>query len=147
MLIGYGQVNHRDEIDPETRSVEPVDLMAAAARQAADSRVLEAVDSIRVVNVLSAHYRDPGLLLGERIGAADFTTLYSPRRRQRAAVAGQPGLPGHPAGPRRRGAACRRRNLAHPKRAEGQGRQTGVDGSGRIRADGRGQRRRRADGR
>ena len=78
MLIGYGQVNHRDEIDPETRSVEPVDLMAAAARQAAESKVLEAVDSIRVVNVLSARYRDPGLLLGERIDAADFTTLYSP---------------------------------------------------------------------
>ena len=78
VLIGYGQVNHRDEIDPRTRSVEPVDLMAAAARQAADSRVIEAVDSIRVVNILSAHYRDPGLLLGERIGATDFTTLYSP---------------------------------------------------------------------
>ena len=78
VLIGYGQVNHRDEIDPQTRSVEPVDLMAAAARQAADSKVLEAVDSIRVVNVLSAHYRDPGLLVGERIHAAEFTTLYSP---------------------------------------------------------------------
>src|ERR1700756_4120032 len=78
VLIGYGQVNHRDEIDPATRSVEPVDLMAAAARRAADPRVIEAVDSIRVVNVLSAHYRDPGLLLGERIGAADFTPLYSP---------------------------------------------------------------------
>jgi acetyl-CoA C-acetyltransferase len=78
VLIGWGQVNHRDEIDPEMRSVEPVDLMAAAARQAADSQVLEAVDSIRVVNVLSAHYRDPGLLLGRRIGAAEFTTLYSP---------------------------------------------------------------------
>src|ERR1700743_1979323 len=78
VLIGYGQVNHRDEIDPETRSVEPVDLMEAAARQAADSRVFEAVDAIRVVNILSAHYRDPGLLLGERLGAADFTTLYSP---------------------------------------------------------------------
>ena len=78
VLIGYGQVIHRDAIDPETRSVEPVDLMAAAARQAADSKVLEAVDSIRVVNVLSAHYRDPGLLLGERIHAAEFTTLYSP---------------------------------------------------------------------
>ncbi|HWS94307.1 MAG TPA: acetyl-CoA acetyltransferase [Mycobacterium sp.] len=78
VLIGYGQVNHRDEIDPATRSVEPVDLMAAAARQAADSRVIEAVDSIRVVNVLSARYRDPGLLLGQRIGVADFTTLYSP---------------------------------------------------------------------
>jgi acetyl-CoA C-acetyltransferase len=31
-----------------------------------------------VVNVLSAHYRDPGLLLGQRIGAADFSTRYSP---------------------------------------------------------------------
>lgn len=78
MLIGYGQVNHRDEIDPGQRSVEPVDLMVAAARQAADARVIEAVDSIRVVNILSAHYRDPGLLLGQRIGATDFSTLYSP---------------------------------------------------------------------
>jgi acetyl-CoA C-acetyltransferase len=78
VLIGYGQVNHRDEIDPATRSVEPVDLMASAARQAADARVIEAVDSIRVVNVLSAHYRDPGLLLGQRLGAGGFTTLYSP---------------------------------------------------------------------
>lgn len=78
MLIGYGQVNHRDEIDPAARSVEPVDLMAAAAREAADARVIEAVDSIRVVNVLSAHYRDPALLLGERLGAAEYTTRYSP---------------------------------------------------------------------
>ncbi len=78
MLIGYGQVNHRDDIDPQKRSVEPVDLMAAAAREAAEARVIAAVDSIRVVNILSAHYRDPGLLLGRRIGAADFTTLYSP---------------------------------------------------------------------
>ena len=78
VLVGYGQVNHRDEIDPNARSVEPVDLMVAAAQQAGDSRVLDAVDSIRVVNVLSAHYRDPGLLLGERIGAAKFNTFYSP---------------------------------------------------------------------
>src|ERR1700740_1472775 len=78
VLIGCGQVNHRDEIDPETQSIEPVDLMAPGARKAADSRVIEAIDSIRVVNVLSARYRDPGLLLGERIGAANFRTLYSP---------------------------------------------------------------------
>jgi acetyl-CoA C-acetyltransferase len=78
VLIGYGQINHRDEIDPAKRSVEPIDLMAAAARQAADSRVIETLDSVRVVNVLSAQYRDPGLLLGQRIGATDFTTLYSP---------------------------------------------------------------------
>jgi acetyl-CoA C-acetyltransferase len=78
VLVGYGQVNHRDEIDLDTPSVEPLDLMTAAARQAADARVLEAVDSIRVVNILSAQYRDPGLLLGDRIGATNFTTLYSP---------------------------------------------------------------------
>jgi acetyl-CoA C-acetyltransferase len=78
VLVGYGQVNHRDEIDPARRSVEPIDLMVAAAREAADSRVLEAVDSIRVVNVLSARYRDPGLLVGQRIGAREFATLYSP---------------------------------------------------------------------
>src|SRR5262249_10812486 len=78
VLIGYGQVNHRDEIDPDTPSVEPVDLMVAAARQAGDAQVLTAVDSIRVVNVLSAQYRDPGLLLGERLAVSKFTTLYSP---------------------------------------------------------------------
>ena len=54
MLIGYGQVNHRDEIDPGTRSVEPMDLMVAAAERAADATVIGAVDSVRVVNILSA---------------------------------------------------------------------------------------------
>jgi acetyl-CoA C-acetyltransferase len=38
---------------------------------------LEAVDAIRVVNVLSWRYRDPGLLLGQRIGANDPATRYS----------------------------------------------------------------------
>lgn len=78
VLIGYGQVNHREDIDPAARSVEPVDLMAAAVERAAGAAVIEAVDSIRVVNILSAQYRDPGLLLGQRIGASDFSTLYSP---------------------------------------------------------------------
>ncbi|TXI57373.1 acetyl-CoA acetyltransferase [Mycolicibacter arupensis] len=74
VLIGYGQVNHRDDTD----SVEPVDLMATAARNAAHDRVLRAVDSIRVVNLLSARYRDPGALLAQRIGAQPRTTRYSP---------------------------------------------------------------------
>jgi acetyl-CoA C-acetyltransferase len=73
VLIGYGQVNQH-EISPGT---EPVDLMAAAAREAAEPRVLAATDSIRVVNLFSARYRDPGLLLGRRIGAAQFVTRYS----------------------------------------------------------------------
>lgn len=75
VLIGYGQINHRND---ETEPVEPVDLMAAAARRAADTRVLRAVDSIRVVNLFSARYRDPGLLLGQRIGADAPATGYSP---------------------------------------------------------------------
>ncbi|CAM4326703.1 acetyl-CoA acetyltransferase [Mycobacterium basiliense] len=77
MLIGYGQVNHRDDVDPATSSVEPVDLMVAAARQATEARVLESLDSVRVVHVLSAHYRNPGQLLGERLNARDFTSSYS----------------------------------------------------------------------
>ena len=73
VLVGYGQVNQRDE-DP---SVEPIDLMAAAARAAADPRILEAVDSIRVVNILSWRYRDPGRLLAERIRATDASSRYT----------------------------------------------------------------------
>ena len=73
VLIGCGQVNQH-ESSPDT---EPVDLMAAAAREASDERVLAAIDSIRVVNLLSARYRDPGLLLGRRIGADHPATRYS----------------------------------------------------------------------
>ena len=73
VLIGAGQINQRDE-SPQT---EPVDLMAAAAREAADPRVLQAVDSVRVVNLLSWRYRDPGLLLAGKIGATNATTRYS----------------------------------------------------------------------
>lgn len=73
VIVGVGQVNQKSE-NPE---VEPVDLMAAAAREAADPRVLHAVDSIRVVNLLSWRYRDPGLLLRNRIAADGATTRYS----------------------------------------------------------------------
>lgn len=73
VLVGYGQVNQRD-VNP---LVEPVDLMASAARAAADPRVLEAVDSVRVVNLLSWRYRDPGLLLAQRIRADGATTRYT----------------------------------------------------------------------
>lgn len=72
VLIGYGQVNHRDD-----EPVEPVDLMAAAARRAADEAVLTAVDTVRVVNLLSAQYRDPGRLLAQRLGADFPATGYT----------------------------------------------------------------------
>ncbi len=73
VIVGVGQVNQHEE-SPE---VEPVDLMASAARRAGDPRVLQAVDSIRVVNLLSWRYRDPGLLLGDRIGSPDAATRYT----------------------------------------------------------------------
>jgi acetyl-CoA C-acetyltransferase len=74
VLVGYGQVNQYDE----NPGGEPVDLMEAAARAAADARVLEAVDAVRIVNLLSVRYRDPGLLLAQRIGAPDAATRYTP---------------------------------------------------------------------
>ena len=77
VLIGYGQINHRDEIDPGRPYVEPVDLMVGAARRAADPRVLDAVDDIRIVHMLSAQYRNPGQLLGERLDLTTFTARYS----------------------------------------------------------------------
>ncbi|MDT5018661.1 MAG: acetyl-CoA C-acetyltransferase [Mycobacterium sp.] len=73
VLIGYGQVNQHDD----NPTVEPVDLMVAAARAAADPRVLETVDSVRVVSVLSWRYRDPGLLLAQRIRAKGAATRYT----------------------------------------------------------------------
>ncbi|BBX08122.1 acetyl-CoA acetyltransferase [Mycolicibacterium aichiense] len=72
VLVAAGQINQRDDAQ-----IEPVDLMAAAAREAADPTVLQAVDAIRVVNLLSWRYRDPGLLLGERIGARNPSTYYT----------------------------------------------------------------------
>lgn len=73
MLVGYGQVNQHDE----SPDVEPVDLMAAAARAAAEARVLESVDAIRVVNLLSWRYRDAGAALAQRIRATDARTRYT----------------------------------------------------------------------
>ncbi|MEZ0359540.1 acetyl-CoA acetyltransferase [Mycobacterium sp. ENV421] len=72
VLVAAGQINQRDDAQ-----IEPVDLMAAAAREAADSTVLQAVDAIRVVNLLSWRYRDPGLLLGQRIGGRNPSTYYT----------------------------------------------------------------------
>jgi acetyl-CoA C-acetyltransferase len=75
VLVGGGQINDRDG------GREPVDLIADAARRAAEEagsgRLLELVDSVRVVGLLSWRYRDPGVLVGERIGATPRHTVYS----------------------------------------------------------------------
>ena len=74
MLVGTGQADQRAEA---AEAVDPVDLMALAAQRAGGPAVLKAVDAIRVVNLLSWRYRDPGLLLGQRIGATPASTRYS----------------------------------------------------------------------
>lgn len=73
VIVGVGQINER----ADSADLEPVDLMAMAAREAVDPRVLADVDAIRVVNLLSWRYRDPGLLLGQRIGASNPSTYYT----------------------------------------------------------------------
>jgi acetyl-CoA C-acetyltransferase len=73
VLVGYGQVNQREE----NPAVEPIDLMVEAARAGADPRVLEAADSVRVVSLLSWRYRDPGLLLAQRLRAPQAATRYT----------------------------------------------------------------------
>jgi acetyl-CoA C-acetyltransferase len=78
VIIGGGQVNQRtSDGDP---ALEPVDLIVEAARRAsadaglANGGALAAVDSIRIVSLLSWRYRDPGALVGQRIGASPKQT-------------------------------------------------------------------------
>lgn len=75
ILVGGGQVNQRR--DPK----EPVDMMVDAIRLAAEDAgapsLAEAVQSVRVVSLLSWRYRDPGALVGERLGAPVRHTVYT----------------------------------------------------------------------
>ncbi|MBS9375029.1 acetyl-CoA acetyltransferase [Rhodococcus sp. B50] len=75
ILVGSGQICERDG------GVEPIELMVRAARAAAADagaeKLLELVDSVRVVGLLSWRYRDPGALVAERIGATVRHTGYS----------------------------------------------------------------------
>ncbi|GAA3528214.1 acetyl-CoA acetyltransferase [Nocardioides daeguensis] len=75
VLVGGGQLNQRE--DP----VEPVDMIVAAARLAAEDAgapaLAEAVQSVRVIGMLSWRYRDPGALVGERLGAPVRHTVYT----------------------------------------------------------------------
>ncbi|WP_406729124.1 acetyl-CoA acetyltransferase [Streptomyces sp. GD-15H] len=75
VLVGVGQVDQRDG------ALEPVDLLAAAAREAerdsGGSGLLKSLDSVQVVRMLSWRYRDPGALVAERVGASPRHTGYT----------------------------------------------------------------------
>ena len=71
---------------------------------------------MRIVNLLSWRYRDPGLLLAQRIRRERRSDALHRHRRQRAAVAGQPGVPRHPvaAAPTRCSSRAPRRGAPEP---------------------------------
>ena len=79
MLVGAGQLTQK--VAPE-EALEPVDMMAEAARRAAEDAgapgLLAAVESVRVVSLLSWRYADPGALVAARIGASPTETALSP---------------------------------------------------------------------
>lgn len=82
VLVGTGQVNQRTDADtPFSEIPEPIDLMEQAARLAAGdagaTELLGAIDTISVANIFSWRYRDPGVLLGERLGAVPKRTFYT----------------------------------------------------------------------
>ncbi|KAA1394247.1 acetyl-CoA acetyltransferase [Aeromicrobium ginsengisoli] len=75
VLVGGGQLNQRaDPLEPVDMIVEAVRLAAADAGAPA---LAAAVDSVRVVGMLSWRYRDPGALVAERLGATPRHTLYT----------------------------------------------------------------------
>jgi acetyl-CoA C-acetyltransferase len=79
VIVGVGQLNQRTD-RPED-ALEPVDLMVEVARLAAAdagaTALLGSLDAVRVVNLLSWRYADPGRLVAERVGATDARTAYT----------------------------------------------------------------------
>jgi acetyl-CoA C-acetyltransferase len=81
VIVGTGQRNQRTDMGDA--SLEPVDLIVEAARTAADdtgsSAIVGAIESVRILSLLSWRYRDPGALVAERLGApARHTAVTQP---------------------------------------------------------------------
>ena len=79
VLVGAGQLLQR--VAPD-EALEPVDMIAEAARRAADDAgapgLLAAVDSVRIVSLLSWRYVNAAALVAERVGAHPRETAYTP---------------------------------------------------------------------
>jgi acetyl-CoA C-acetyltransferase len=80
VLIGTGQLSRR--VDRGEDPLEPADLIAEALRNAAEdsgagSAALTGADAVHVVSLLSWRYRDPALLVAQRLGAAPRDTSVS----------------------------------------------------------------------
>jgi len=69
VIVGVGQAEQRPD-DPLT-ALEPIALLEQAARAAGDDAghaLLDAVDTVAVVSMVSWPYPDPGAVLGRRLG-------------------------------------------------------------------------------
>ena len=69
VIVGVGQSEQRPD-DP-TAALEPIDLLAVAARSAeadAKATLLTSVDTVAVVSIVSWPYPDPGALLARHLG-------------------------------------------------------------------------------
>lgn len=80
VLIGAGQLSRR--VDQGEDPLEPAELIAEALRRAADdsaagSAALTGADAVHVVGLLSWRYRDPALLVAQRVGATPRDTSLS----------------------------------------------------------------------
>jgi acetyl-CoA C-acetyltransferase len=72
VIVGVGQAEQHPD-DP-TAALEPIDLLARAARAAdadAHASLLTSVDTVAVVSIVSWPYPDPGALLARRLGLVD----------------------------------------------------------------------------
>jgi|FLYL01.1.fsa_nt_gi acetyl-CoA C-acetyltransferase len=79
VIVGVAQLTNRS--DRLEDAVEPLEMMARVARQAAedagDRALLTKLDSVQVVNILAWGYKDAPGMLAERIGANPAHKLYS----------------------------------------------------------------------
>jgi len=79
IIVGVGQITNRAASVAE--AVEPLDLMATAARAAAEDAgapaLLSQLDSVTVVNIISHPYEDPPRQLASRLGAKPDECLYT----------------------------------------------------------------------
>jgi acetyl-CoA C-acetyltransferase len=79
IIVGVGQCTHHTADVADGR--EPLALMAEAARlalaDAGPSRLVARIDSVRVVNLLSAVYADPAAALAERLELPPGERLYT----------------------------------------------------------------------
>jgi acetyl-CoA C-acetyltransferase len=79
IIVGVGQLTHRIA-DPD-QVIEPMEMMERVARLAADDaetpRLLEKLDSVTVINLISWTYSDPAGRLAARLGATPRERVYT----------------------------------------------------------------------